>query len=127
MSAARAADALVCVSRADLGAPYSARERVRHEELCALLRQHLDIEIRLQDFFGDTCANSLLLAEVTARSHLLVVDCHYTSKISPAAVDQEERVQESSEPIDPSPRRPITMRLEPESIRFHLLESALQA
>lgn len=38
ISTARATNTLSCVSNDDLLAPYRARERRRHEELCAVLR-----------------------------------------------------------------------------------------
>ena len=74
---ARISKSLICVSRKDLGAPYETRARQRHEELCALLREHADIEMQLRDFFGELCVNPLCLAKVTNQSRLLVVDCHY--------------------------------------------------
>jgi len=45
VSAARASGTLVCVAKDDLGAPYCERERERHRLLCALLREHADIDI----------------------------------------------------------------------------------
>ena len=73
---ARISKSLICVSRKDLGAPYENRARQRHEELCAVLREHADIEMHLRDFFGELCVNPSCLAKVTNQSRLLVVDCH---------------------------------------------------
>jgi hypothetical protein len=77
-NSARASGTLVCVAKDDLGAPYCEREREKHGELCAALRDHADIEIHLKDFFGGDCANPLCFAEVGPRRSLLVVDCHYS-------------------------------------------------
>jgi len=62
--AARVLGSLLCVAKEDLGAPYGERAREKHRELCAALREHADIEIELEDFFGRSCANPLCFAEV---------------------------------------------------------------
>jgi hypothetical protein len=58
---ARASGTLLCVAKEDLGAPYCEEARERHRELCAALREYVDIEIELKDFFGEACANPLAL------------------------------------------------------------------
>jgi len=77
INSARTAGKLVCVARDDLGAPYCEREREKHEQLCAALRDQIDIDVRLKDFFGSSCANPLCLAQVGDQAELLVVDCAY--------------------------------------------------
>lgn len=77
IGSASASGHLACVAKDDLGAPYCERERERHTQLCAALREHADVEVRLQDFFGRDCATPLCAAEVGEHKDLLVVDCAY--------------------------------------------------
>jgi len=77
VQSARAAGKLLCVAREDLAAPYSERARKRHEQLCAVLSSHAEIDIQLEDFFGNEIANPLSFAEIGSERRLLVVDCHY--------------------------------------------------
>jgi hypothetical protein len=77
LESARASGTLVCVAKGDLGAPYGERDRERHTQLCAALREHAGIEVELEDFFGDNCANPLCFAEIGKEGSLIVVDCHY--------------------------------------------------
>jgi len=122
LSAARASKTLICVSRKDLGAPYETRARERHDELCQVLREHAEIEMRLSDFFGDHCVNPSCLAEVTAQSRLLVVDCNYS-------LDSDRSSGESGEPERAADGQaehhrwgPFKMRLSASSLEFHLFE-----
>jgi hypothetical protein len=76
---------LLCVSKADLLAPYRTKERCRHEELCAVLRASYDCPLRFEDFhttFGgeETGVESIIpleVAELKAGGRLLVVTCNY--------------------------------------------------
>lgn len=77
IKAARARESLICVAKADLGAPYAARDRDKHEQLCGVLRDHLGIEIWLNDFLGRGYAPPLTSARVDGRCQLLIVDCAY--------------------------------------------------
>lgn len=126
IGSARASGYLVCVAKDDLGAPYCERERERHRQLCAALREHADVEIRLQDFFGRDCANPLCAAEVDEHKDLLVVDCAYV-------VDTELRVEavpadgySSAGTFEERVRRlrtnPLGMNIAPDSIKFYLFE-----
>jgi hypothetical protein len=83
--AAHADKSLLCVSKDDLLAPYRAKKRRRHEELCAVLRASYDCPLRLEDFlttFDDqeTAVESitpLQVAELKPGDRLLVVTCNY--------------------------------------------------
>jgi hypothetical protein len=50
IGAARTDKTLQCVSYDDLLAPYKAKERRRHEELCSVLCKHYDCALHLEDF-----------------------------------------------------------------------------
>jgi hypothetical protein len=58
---ARAANALSCVSNDDLIAPYRARERRRHEELCAMLPTNHSRTTR-RSFFLFICSSQRNIA-----------------------------------------------------------------
>jgi hypothetical protein len=122
LSAARASMALICVSRKDLGAPYETRARERHEELCKLLREHADIDVSLRDFFGLHCANPSCLAEVTSRSQLLVVNCHYALDVDHASDDVVEADQSADAYAECRQPWSLRMKLAPDSLQFHLLQ-----
>ncbi len=53
INAARTDKTLLCVSKDDLLAPYRAKERRRHEELCALLSASYDCHLSLKDFLTE--------------------------------------------------------------------------
>lgn len=82
---ARISRRLVCASAHDLLAPYEQSDRRRHEELCAVLRDHYGFVIGIDDFLG--CADAedpnlvfsfpLNCIEIGLLDHLLVVDCLY--------------------------------------------------
>jgi len=82
---ARAADTLLCVSKDDLLAPYRARERRRHEELCAVLHANYHWSLGFEDFVsafdGDgsdvVSITPLQLAELKSGDSLLIVTCNY--------------------------------------------------
>lgn len=82
--AARATGRLVCVCSIDLLAPYHARERRRHEDLCAMLHTRHDVPLSLEDFFSaaeDEGRNimhttPLEAAELHNGDCLLVVSCN---------------------------------------------------
>lgn len=126
ISSARLTQSLISVAEDDLGAPYGARARERHEQLCVALRDHADIAIQLLDFFGRDCANPLCLAEVSKDHDLLVVDCAYV-------FDDEARVPPAPD-LDPGPAAPcvdrprhralngLRMRIAPDTIKFYLFE-----
>lgn len=126
IGSARASGHLVCVAKDDLGAPVCERERERHRQLCAALREHADVEVRLQDFFGRDCANPLCAAEVGEHKDLLVVDCAYV-------VDMKSRIESvpavgssSAGYFEERVRRlrsdPLGMKIAPDSIKFYLFE-----
>jgi len=119
LSAARTSGTLVCVSRADLGAPYETRARDRHEELCKLLREHADIEVHMQDFFGEHCANPSCFAEVTSQGRLLVVDCSY---VWHSAAKHSGQVLSSGHEPERSLKALLNMQLAAETLRFHVFE-----
>ena len=81
IQAARASDTLLCVSKDDLLAPYRARERRRHEELCAVLRANYHWSLGFEDFLsafdGDgsnvVSITPLQLAELNQDDSLLIV------------------------------------------------------
>jgi len=82
---ARTDRTLLCVSKEDLLAPYRARERRRHEQMCELLRVRYDFDIRFGDFlatFDDdgTSVQSIMpleVAELRPRDRMLIVTCNY--------------------------------------------------
>jgi hypothetical protein len=126
VNSARASGTLVCIAKADLGAPFSEIERESHRRVCAALRDHADIDIHLKDFFGANCANPLCFAEIGSQRSLLVVDCHYAfdrntrpdiKATNPAALDEISREQAVR-------RAKETMKLSvvPDSIRFYIFE-----
>ncbi len=126
VNTARAAGTLVCVAKADLGAPYCEPERESHRQLCAALREHAEIDIHLKDFFGEDCANPLCFAEIGKQRRLLVVDCHYAfddvrrSDTTPAATsDADETLNARTR----SMKKAMKMHVVPESIEFHLFEA----
>jgi len=113
------------VAKDDLGAPYCERERERHKQLCAALRDHADVEIQLSEFFGSDCANPLCLAQVGERQSLLVVDCAYVLDVE-AHVDAARAVAGSSESFGVCAHQlhedRLMMSIAPDSIGFHLFE-----
>jgi hypothetical protein len=126
-SSARAAGALVCVSKADLAAPYCERERESHKQLCAALREHTDIDIHLKDFFGVDCFNPLCLAEIGSQSSLLVVDCHYAfdddaTRGDAKALDASDLDGMSEEQAVRRIKDSMKMSIVPDSIAFYLFE-----
>lgn len=75
---------LLCLSHADLAAPYQKREAEKHEALCRVLGGHFGITLSLEEFFskdetsdGLYFGNPLSLVQVAADSRLLVVTCNY--------------------------------------------------
>lgn len=119
VKSARAAGTLVCVTRDDLAAPYMADARERHEELCELLQEHADMQLQLDDFFGDTCVNTSAFATVTTQSRLLVVDCHYTFDARRAAMPEGlGKVGRTTKSTTPR----LRVSLAPDSLQFHVIE-----
>lgn len=96
---ARRENMLLCVSDADLGAPYKEREAKNHEALCRVLSSHFGIMLSLKDFFsahdsdGDTLhfVNPLNCLYIQGDSRLLVINCTYVLRENagarPAALD----------------------------------------
>jgi hypothetical protein len=81
---ARTDKTLMCVSRDDLLAPYRAKERRRHEELCEILRTRYNFDIRFEDFlttFDDGASVQSILpleiVELRPKACLLIVTCNY--------------------------------------------------
>jgi len=82
---ARTDTTLRCVSRDDLLAPYRAKERRRHEELCELLRTRYNFDIRFDDFLTTFDADEasvqsimpLEVVELRPKERLLIVTCNY--------------------------------------------------
>jgi hypothetical protein len=121
LNAARSSDTLVGVSREDLAAPYGARARQRHEELCAVLCGHANIEVHLRDFFGEDCVNPSCVAEVTGQSRLLVVDCNYKlDHLGSGCSDRPEPDADAADCRDGNDL--LKMKLAPDSLQFHLFE-----
>ena len=77
---------LLCVSDTDLFAPYKARERNKHAELCTVLNETFGIQLKPNDFTGKHddddgpryAVNPLVVAQVRGQSRMLVVTCAYT-------------------------------------------------
>ena len=126
INAARMFGRLVCVAREDLGAPYCERGRERHKQLCAALREHADIELQLEDFFGRDCANPLSLAEVGERRDLLVVDCAYALKMEGRIDSTLASDVGAAESFEARARRlgeaGLRMSIAPDSIKFYIFE-----
>jgi hypothetical protein len=82
---ARATNTLLCVSNDDLLAPYRAKERRRHEELCSVLRSNYRWSLGFEDFLSGFDGDSsgvvsimpLQLAELNPGDSLLIVTCDY--------------------------------------------------
>jgi hypothetical protein len=126
VNSARASGTLICVAQDDLGAPYCEREREKHSELCAVLRDHADIDIHLKDFFGDDCALPLCVAEIGNQRSLLVVDCGYvrvnkhgSNNRFPNPSDLDEAPGARAERLT---KELLKMRIAPETIRFYVFE-----
>lgn len=126
IGSARASGHLVCVAKDDLGAPYCERERERHRQLCAALREHADIEIQLQYFFGRDCANPLCAAEVGEHKVLLVIDCAYVidmkSRVEAVSADGSSSAGSFEERVRRAGANPLGMKIAPDSIKFYLFE-----
>lgn len=122
LNAARSSDTLVCVSREDLAAPYGARARQRHEELCAVLHRHANIEMQLRDFFGEDCVNPSCVAKVTGRSRLLVVDCNYTLDHLGSGCSSDRPEPDADTAACRDGNDLLKMKLAPDSLQFHLFE-----
>jgi hypothetical protein len=98
---ARATNTLSCVSNDDLLAPYRARERRRHEELCAVLRANYHWSLGLEDFLSAfdggershvVSVTPLQLAALRAGDSLLIVTCNYRiADNSGSTSDPEDR------------------------------------
>jgi len=129
---ARASGTLLCVAKEDLGAPYGEEARERHRELCAALREYVDIEIELKDFFGEACANPLCFAEVGEQQSLLVVECHYSfdpalRRDAAAAVDASNRPGEAAEARVRRRVGAFNMNVLADSIAFYAFEQVVAA
>jgi hypothetical protein len=126
MVSARASGTLACLTKDDLGAPYCEHEREKHRELCAALRDHCDIEIRLKDFFSSDCANPLSFAEIGDQRSLLVVDCHYAFaddiRRGAKVPDTRKSDEASKGQAVPAIKKPMKLIIVPDSIRFYLFE-----
>lgn len=125
VDSARASGTLLCVAKDDLAAPYRADERESHKQLCAALRDHTNIGIQLEDFFGDYCAIPLCVAEVGAERSLLVVDCHYAfdDEIRPDATAADTSVDETPKArARRLMKKTIRMNVDPDSIKFYVFE-----
>jgi len=126
VQSARAAGKLLCVAREDLAAPYSERARKRHEQLCAVLSSHAEIDIQLEDFFGNEIANPLSFAEIGSERRLLVVDCHYAVDGETSSENRSEGSLGTDKPR--KTRAPLTMKeaiqmsVVPDSIKFSVFE-----
>jgi hypothetical protein len=110
---ARRNDSLLCVSQDDLLAPYRKHQRENHAELCSVLTKGLGIKLALGDFIGEledadgslNMVNPLGLVQVNARNRLIIVTCMY-------CFDKRKR------------RSPLGMKVEPSTVKFHLIEAA---
>jgi hypothetical protein len=111
---ARAVDALLGLTDADLLAPYGKDKRDRHEELCGVLRTEFGIDLSLRDFCSaETDAdgdlyfiNPLSCAKITEDSPLMVVTCCYS--LPTFELESEEK---------------LVFAIEPASVEFHIIES----
>ena len=125
ISSARRFGKLVCVAKDDLGAPYGERERERHKQLCAALRDRAGVEIQLTDFFGSDSANPLCLVRVDERNSLLVVDCAYALDVE-ARADAARAVSGPSESSGARARHlhedRLRMSIAPDTIEFYMFE-----
>ena len=86
IGAARQHNRLLCLSTADLLAPYKKQELARHEELCGVLERGFGIPLAIDDFFSKTdhegksfhMTNPLSCVQVSEGNPLLVVTCAYS-------------------------------------------------
>jgi hypothetical protein len=109
---ARVDGSLLCLSEADLLAPYTQRELGRHQALCAVLKEHFGIDLSLKDFCsadedqGETLhvINALNLAQVRPSAPLLVISCAYRF----ARTDNAEQPP---------------FEIAPDTLVFHLIEA----
>ena len=123
---ARASGTLVCVAKSDLAALYCEDEREKHRQLCAVLGEHAEIEICLQDFFGPDCANPICLARIGEQRCLLVVDCHYVfDRNTSSDTETADASNPGESPIARARRlvkESIKMKIVPNSIKFYSFE-----
>jgi hypothetical protein len=111
---ARKEAALACCSQDDLLAPYRKDRRDDHKAMCKVLTKHFGIALTLRDFMtppdenGSYTTFPLQFAKATGGNRLLVVTCMYMLP---------NRRKKNSAP------RLLDMKIDPESVRFHLFES----
>jgi len=84
---AREAGRLLCVSDTDLMAPYHARERDKHAQLCRALAEHCGLAISMEEFCGKSdededgealyFINPLDCVRVEGLDRLMIVTCAY--------------------------------------------------
>jgi hypothetical protein len=78
-------EALLCLSRDDLLAPYRQHQRENHDTLCKVLKKHFDIALTLRDFTsrdGDGkdasyFINPLNCCQIHGKDQLLIVNCAF--------------------------------------------------
>jgi hypothetical protein len=77
---------LFCVSKDDLLAPFREREREKHQEFCAMLREQFGIKLSLRDFCTEDKDESgpifsiqpLQMAEIQNQNRFfMVITCAY--------------------------------------------------
>jgi hypothetical protein len=117
ITGARREKRLVCVAGKDILAPYRKHERKNHEALSGVLTQQFGIPLTLRDFvstFKDDDGHDryslkpLVCVKVQSPDRLLVITCCYT------LAKRTKR--------DPSP-----FTIAPDTVEFHLFESAGKA
>lgn len=111
---ARQAERLIGVSNDDLIAPYRKQELEKHRDLCRVLENHFSIALSMEDFCTQSGEGKdvmyhvwpLILARIEADTRLLIVTCNY-------ALDKPPTQEEG-----------INFTIAPDSVTFHLIESA---
>lgn len=103
---------LLCVSGADLLAPYRKHERENHSALRKVLGENFGIALTISDFLiavedGDDPLQSitpLSCVKIRDNDRLMVITCSYT--------------------FGKKTQGPLAFDIEPSTVEFHLLESA---
>ncbi|MBW4465104.1 MAG: hypothetical protein KME07_06645 [Pegethrix bostrychoides GSE-TBD4-15B] len=103
---------LYCVSQDDLFAPYHQRELEKCQELCEILASYFNVNLSIRDFTtgmeeaGENLMSvfPLQLAKVENDKKLLIITCAYS-------------LSESQQGIRGS------FKVDPDSVKFHLIEA----
>ena len=121
ISEVRAEGTLLCVSSADLNAPYEKRRYDYHVEVCHALRMR-GIELTVEDFFGGSFGNPLAIARVSEEHRLLVVDCYLALNNDASVHDCEKKEALPGAKERGARHLPRLLQILPESLACYMFE-----